>query len=470
MSQFRNDPNSPGLDNMVRSRVPIAFGLLTQSVELGAVRDSERAAYPLAFQAARNPAVSTPIAPAKGRIDRGGFLCAVYDDLYDWGYDLRIVNGGAGGLSLTKGGAGQVGARQNSTGYAQFRLPAGGADRGYFGDTIVSPLNDGSLWRCTTGRSTAAFSDGPFRVNSGIANGETNLDYVETTGTQATAASAPTFPAPTLGATVVDGTVTWTCIAVSGYTAGQVFTEDANKGFGFDPYGLLARLHEEMGRITGVQRKIIYLSNGQSELSTGATAYNNALQSIGQYFLKRGYEVMVGLSPFYPRTTTASYDTIQTGRNNALTALKADATFGSKVYDGANLYALMGSAGPMGGWRGTGSISGGVLTVTSSIGARAPAVGQQIVLDPSSNGTVVATITSLGTYDAGTGTGTINVTGADRASTGLIAVGEYFNLFDQTHLNARGNVGPASGGVQPIRKHVSDAVKAVLKRLDVRGA
>ena len=442
-------------------RIPVALGVMSQSVELGAVRDEERAAYPLAFQSVRNRAMATPIAPAKGRMARGGFWCAVYDDLWDHGYDLRIVNGGAGGLSFVTGAAGQVGYRQNSFGYAQMRAAQGG-DRGYFGDVIASPLNDGSLWRCTTGRSTAAFGDGPFKVNGA----ETNLDYVETIGTQSTAASAPTFPTPTLGATVTDGTIVWTCIATSGYSGGQVLSEDANKGFGFDPYGLLARLHEEMGRITGVTRRIVYLSNGQSDQARGATTYGAALQSIASYFLTRGYEVMIGLTTFYPRSTTANYDALQTGRTNALAALRAG-SHAARVLDGANLYALMGSTGPMGGWRGTGAISGGVLNVTASIGARSPAPGQQIVLDGSTNGTVVATIASLGSYDPATGTGTINVSGADRASTGLIAMGDYYDLKDQTHLNARGNVGPALGGVQPIRRHVADALKLALPRVTV---
>lgn len=154
-----------------------------------------------------------------------------------------------------------------------------------------------------------------------------------------------------LGATVTDGDLSWKCesgtsSAPYGGQFGTVFTE-AQMGRGFDPYGMLARLHEEMQRVRGVTRKIIYIQNAQSDVSATQAQYQAALESIANYFLNRGYEVMIGLSCFNPGgATTGQYDTLKAARAAALTSLKAGSN-GAKVFDGADLYTAMGSTGPM---------------------------------------------------------------------------------------------------------------------------
>lgn len=135
--------------------------------------------------------------------------------------------------------------------------------------------------------------------------------------------------------------------------AGVVLT-DTLAGMGFDPLGLLHRLHEEMQRVQA-DRKIIYLANGQADLgfastspSTVSTTYRDALISIGNFFLNRGYEVMVGLTNYSPGSsgTTVQWDNLKLAVAAALTSLQAG-TDGSRVYAGADLYTLMGTTGPM---------------------------------------------------------------------------------------------------------------------------
>lgn len=442
------------------NREPIAVGLIGQSVELGSVTAADRAAYPQAFAALNNRAFTAPGGPASGDngSGRGGFWCAVYDALYDHGYDMRFVNGALGSMSFVKDAAGQVLFRNNNMAVRAQRTPVFGAagDRGYYGDVLVQ---GGKVFVATTGRSVAAFSDGPFKV----LGGQTNLDYIETVGTHTTAASDPGgWSAATLGSTITDGTVVWTCISENsaslGLTNGKVFSQ-TQKGFGFDPFGALARVHAEMQQIRGVTRKIIYIQNGQSDQNASGTVagwYRDALVGMANYFLDRGYEVMVGLTTYYPRATTAGYDVIEQGRADALTALQASA-YGSRVFAGANLYRAMGTTGPMGGSRFTASITSNVMTVTATSGGTGIVAGQTLT---DSNGVVIGTITSLGTYAAGTGT--VNVTAADRASQTLQTVGDFIYPSDATHLNGRGNVGPALNGVEPIAKHVADAFKAIL--------
>ena len=334
--------NQRGAD--IRNKIPIAIGIFGQSNELGNVLDADRTAYPQAFQSLRNAGVFTPFGPSTGSDGRGGWWCRVYDELWGAGYDAQFVQGAIGSLSFVKHAAGQVDFRSNnSTNYFAARQSAGYPDRGFYGSIISGPNN--SLWRCTTGRNIAALSDGPFRV----VNSQTNLDYLEySAGSQKSGSTAPSFPAtPAIGNTVADGDLVWTCVATTGFPGGSVLTEGTSKGQGHDPFGLMARLDEEMRRIRGVARKIIYIANGQSDLSASTAWYRDALLSIASYFLKRGYEVVIGLTCYNPSSgNIAAHDNLAAGVDAALASLGAG-PYAARVYPGANLYRLMGTTGPM---------------------------------------------------------------------------------------------------------------------------
>lgn len=452
-------------------RKKIAFGIIGQSNERGNVLESDKAAYPLAFGSLINPrGVQCPIGPAKART--GGWWPYVYDELWNWGYELEMVNGAVGSASFIAHVAGQMALYDSfsQVGY-QRRLPSSGEDKGFAGMRIAPTAgSDSPVWvQVAGGEDTAAFASGAFPVLVNGAGVETQLDYMlytannkksggarftadfsgttmtvtsvakgtlavgqylygyggyrnqitaalqitalgtgtGGTGTYTVSASnsgagkvlcstTANFAYTALGATVTDGDLTWKCESATstspyGGQYGTVFTE-AQMGKGFDPYGLLTRLHDEMQRVRDADRKIIYIQNAQSDVSATQAQYQAALESIANYYLNRGYEVMIGLSCFNPGgATTTQYNTLKAGRDAALVSLKAGVN-GAKVFDGADLYTLMGSTGPM-------------------------------------------------------------------------AAGGGFMQADNTHLNGRGVVGPALSGIDPAGKHVSDAVKAVLPKL-----
>lgn len=321
----------------------IAIGVLGQSNERGNVALTDLASYPLAFGSLQNPAAVVPIGPSVSIA--GGWWHYVYDALRDYGYEPEIVQGSIGSLSYVKHLAGQMSFSNRSAGYYRKRAPAGYPDRGYAGDLICP--NGNRVFRATVGRDIAAVNAAPFLS---IGSTATNLDYINFVGAQNTAASAPDFSTANVGDTVVDGGITWTCEATSngayGGAGGTIFTEGQN-GLGFDPFGVIARLHEDMQRVRDVERKIIYLGNAQSDLSNTQAWYQASLVSIANFFLNRGYEVMMGLSCFSPGSgSTAQYDTLTAALAGAKTTLRAG-NYSSKVLDGANLYSLMGSTGPM---------------------------------------------------------------------------------------------------------------------------
>lgn len=136
-------------------------------------------------------------------------------------------------------------------------------------------------------------------------------------------------------------------------SVGQIFNQ-AHAGMGWDPFGIVQRLHEEMQRVDA-DRKIVYIANGQGDLGfasttagTVCTPYRDALISIGQFFLTRGYEVMIGFTNYSPGSagTAAQWGNLVLSVNAAITSLQAG-TDGDRVHAGANLYALMGTTGPM---------------------------------------------------------------------------------------------------------------------------
>jgi hypothetical protein len=324
-----------------------AIGVFGQSNEQGAVLTTDTTAQ--AFVSQRNPSVRVPFGPSVSL--KGGMWPTVYDALDPWGWNLKIVNGAIGSLGFIRDVAGMITGRSNSTGYYQRRPPntLNDGDKGDRGD-IINVSN--RMFRCTSGRTRQAINLGPNRDLSGSYK---NLDFLVFQGTQATAASSPDFStAVNVGDTVVDGTIVWTLEATFAYgsgappTVGQAdFT--THDGVLFDPLSAAQRLHLEMQKVRDVERKIIYMANGQADLYAGTqTWYRDALIGVAKFFLQNNYEVMIGLTSFSPGSgTTAQYDGLVTQRAAALATLQANPAYGSRVYEGANLYALMGSTGPM---------------------------------------------------------------------------------------------------------------------------
>lgn len=379
-------------------RKRVAIGVLGQSVERGSVDPAETVAgvasistFPLAYRSAINRGLAFPIAPAVSR--QGGALFALHDAVAAAGYDVKIVNGAIGGLSLQQQGVGTILTRTNSTSYRQQRFPKGAGDRGFMGDIIVEA---GKVFLCTTGNLCYATNNG---IQPDLApQNLTEMDFIRTHGTLTTASSNPgTFAAATVGATVTDGSIVWTCLSESTtwlaqtYTAGASLTESR---VGFDPLGIIRRLHEEMSR-TDADTKVIIIQNGQSDSSLTSSAYSNLLTQVALYYLRRGYFVLIGLSTFWPQAGTTAYNTLTSGVNDAVTTLKALAgTTGYTEFSagnvelGANLYSVLGSTGDMGGASITGSIAGTTLTVSAtSFGA--VAIGQMVTGSGVSVGTYI---------------------------------------------------------------------------------
>lgn len=338
----------------VKELIPIAVGIIGQSNEHGSVLSAGAATYPQAFRSLLNSSVCVPLSPAVTL--GGGWWFKVYDDLLARGYEAQIVNGASGSMSMILHAAGFFynGSSRSYSGFGQKRIPSWPGDRGYVGDLLLK--SGVGYFRCTKGNHRFAISHGPgtpFPNNGGAAytDGVTALPGGSVSyGTFAiTAASEPTFVGPK-GNVVVDGTVEWTFETSGGDATypspGGVFTE-ANKGVGFDPYGILQDVHEKMQAIRDVERKIIYIANGQADLGNTAPRYQSALESVANFFLSRGYEVMIGFTCFNPNNgNITDHNTLVTGVNAAITALQAG-PYGSKVFAGANLFASMGTTGPM---------------------------------------------------------------------------------------------------------------------------
>lgn len=341
-------------------RRSVAIGVLGQSNEHGTVKRAEYAAYLQAFTSLTNPTQASPSYPAA--TDTGGWWYKVVDDLHDYGsgYDVTIVNGAVGSMSMCNDACGQITGRSNSSiqNYAQRLVQGWEGDRGFAGYRVCP--SGGPVWVCTTGRLRGAFADSISRVPNAFGN-ITKAETVFTdndTGAAQTAASDPGgWGVAGIGSTIVDGTVTWTQEAVNsaaygGNSIGTIFSE-AQMGIGWDPFGIIRRLESAM-QAAQADIKIIYIQNAQGDRAFSATTrYKTALQNAANYFLSRGYVVMIGLSVFQ-NTTAASaneYNGLQTQRNAAIATLKAG-TYGARLFEGADLYALMGTTGPMGGGAG----------------------------------------------------------------------------------------------------------------------
>lgn len=441
-------------------RPKVALAIVGQSNERGSVLVSDMATFPQAFGSLVNPAEVVPISPAV--TINGGWWHYVQDALHDWGYDLRLVNGAIGGASVMHM-ANYLRAWVANYSYASKRSPIGPGDRGDFGDLIVAPNN--MIFRCISGgQQRFALNTGPERANDGASGAYLDtLAGLNTGGTSG--ASAPDWASVAVGGTISDGALTWQrmetsvyaeCRAnFSGYLSDQY---PAVQGRGFDPLGILQRTYEELMRVRGVTRRIVYIANGQSDLGSGPVSYGNALRAVAIFFLRRNVEVMIGLTmnaPAATNNTETYWSNLSTGVANAIAALQAD--YPGKVHAGANLRNAMGASGPIGGRLFTGSISGSTLTVTATGNDGAIEVGHTIT---DTSGNVKGVVSALGTGTGGTGT--YALTGAvTTASSALRAQGAFFSPLDGIHLNGAGCVGPDIGGVACAGKYVADAVKAL---------
>lgn len=325
---------------------------------------------PNLFQSQRNPGVFTPIGPAVSA-NIGNWLPPIYDTLYDYGYNVHFVNGSLGSISFVRHVAGWNEVwNANETSpisnpimrNARAASGHGFQDAGDNGTVVTYAITSGAnsgktaVFQCTAGGANVWSmyqSSTPIPGSIGASSGSVyNLDYIYTPAAGGTTGASNPFTsyAGAVGGTVTDNALTWTCVtmwttasgptdaAFSGYGSAVSFSDGK---YGFDPLGILNRLHQEMQRLPPKWEKWIYLGNAQSDEFTSTTAwYTNALEQIIQYFLNRGYKVMVGLSCYdNSGNNVTAYNNLTTQLNNALTYFSGN----PNVVAGANLYTLMGS-------------------------------------------------------------------------------------------------------------------------------
>lgn len=470
---LRTVKNAVDQASVITSAEEVALLVIGQSNEQGSIPRTDYAAYPLAFESAIEPGVAVPLGSDIPVINRGGWWCSVHDRLLAQGVKLNIANAAVGGMSILTQLCGFVQTRGNNSNYAGRRSGIY-PDRGDFGDIVQT---GGKTFRVSTGRLRAAFSATP-QANPVGSSGY--MDFIANGSSVLSGSSAPDVTSTAVGDTVTDGAQSLVCMDVSRYSSEGTFYPgpqfpavnggvtnrnlggllgEFNAGFGFDPLGILARAWELLQKQPG-KRRIVYFSQGQSDPQpVGPTTYQRAVMIALNFFLARGCEVMIGNTVYSPAAagaTTTSYGNQVTAVANAISELST--YYPGRVHAGANLYASMGSDGPMGGAHVTGSISGSVLTVSAVSADRGTgiAVGQRVW-----NGTaLVGTVSSLGTGTGGTGT--YNLTGAvTTSSTTLVCAGEWLQ-YDGVHINAAGAVGPDVSGRSCAAKYVADALAATL--------
>lgn len=449
-------------------RKPVTLLVLGQSTEQGPVPLSDRSAWPNAFASQRNHGfMQKRLIPQP---NRGGWWPKVHDAMWDWGYDLDIINGAVGGASLLSQIIGTVASRQNNWPYYRRRMGANYPDLGDFGELVQT--SDGKIFNVTAGRSRQAFNTPPF---AGVVGTSAYQDFVafgqssETSG-----ATPPDTSSVAVGGSVADGALTLTRVdatsvvtensfypgidpAVNGgqpnVNFGGALGERA-AGAGFDPLGIIAHADRMAQQAAPAELKIVYFSNGQSDLGLGPITYQRACMMLANYFLRRGWQVVLGNTIFSPGSsgsTQANYQSQIDGVDAAVVAL--DAAYPGKCFRGANLHNALGRTGPMGGQRCTGGVSGMTLTVSAvqANSGSGVAVGQNVW-----NGTAsVGIVTALGTGTGGAGTYTLDRTSSVAGGTALVCAGSGLQ-FDGVHQN--GSVADAGGAA------IADSLKIFLPR------
>lgn len=432
------------------TRKPATLLVLGQSTEQGPIPLSDKAAWPNAFQSTNNAGfMQKRLVPVA---NRGGWWSRVYDDLWNWGYDLDIINGAVGGASLLLHIIGIMQTRGNNTAYYQRR--AGGLnypDPGDFGDLVQITNGVTRHFVTTGGRQRQAFNAAPF---ASVVGGATYQDYVSFAQTsEATGASLPDVSSVAVGGSITDGTISFTRVDSGVYATETVFYPgvdpavnggqpnwnlygimgERSAGYGWDPLGIVASADRLAAGAAPAELKILYFSNGQADLGTVSLTYQRACMMLSNFFLRRGWTVVLGntiYSPASAGSTAANYQAQVDGVDAAVTALAA--AYPGKVRRGANLYAALGTTGAMGGQKCTGGVSGTTLTVSAVQGSSGTgiAVGQNVW-----NGTtLVGVVAALGTGTGGTGTYTLDRSATVSGGTTLVCAGSGLQ-YDGIHQN-----------------------------------
>lgn len=459
----------------------VALLVFGQSTEYGQAQDWEQTAYPLAFRSAIDPGFVAPFGSDVPRLNSGGWLAYVHDALNAAGYKVNAANAAVPGINLVTEVVGYVNPRGNTTLYYGQRASVGYPDRGDYGQILTF---GGKFFRATTANLRDCFSG-----SVGSATGQTGgyQNFVGYSGSLATAASAPDVSATAVGATVTDGSITLTCVNPNYYTSEASFQPggivanngnsslpnlawngvigERNAGRGFDPLGVLQRAHELGSKLRGV-RRIVYFAHGQANLTwmtSSAVQWQSAVIIAMNFFLQRGWEVMIGNTVYSgcsAAATLANYQAQVTACDNAVSVLQA--IYGaSRVHRGPNHFALMGSDGPMGSQRITGSVSSNVLTVSAVDGTRGTGVatGQRVFYTDPSTGQFALKGTTTGPL----GGGTYSLSsGVDITSSTLQCVGAWIQG-DGVHPNAAGYVGPDVAGRGCYGKQVANSLLSILQ-------
>lgn len=437
------------------ARKPATLLVLGQSTEQGPVYLSDKATYPNAFTSARNPGFAqkrlVPVA------NRGSYWAKVYDDMWDWGYDLDILNGAVGGASLLTHICGTLQLWvANSAYYQQRKTSLNYPDMGDYGDVIQITNGVTRHFVPSAARKRQAFNAAPFL---GVVGTSTYQDFVGFSQTgELSGGSLPDVSTVAVGATITDGTNTLLRVD-SGFLQNEsVFYPgidpavnsgqpnynlfgtfgERSAGYGWDPLGIIAAAERLAAGAVPSELKLVWFSQGQADLGAAATTYQRAVMLLSNFFLRRGWTVILGNTVYSPASagsTSANYQLQVDGVDAAVTALQA--AYPGQVQRGANLFSALGTTGAMGGQKATAAaIASNVLTVsTVQAGSGSGfAVGQRIF-----NGAATASSPSLGTIvSLGTGTGgtgTYNLSGGvDTASTAMVGVGSGLQ-FDGVHFN-----------------------------------
>lgn len=290
--------------------------------------------------------VADPVAPSVSGL--GSVIPLLNSQLAARGHNVIWRNCAIGGSSFIRQWCGQVTNWAANTGYHGQRSSIGAGDAGDYGDVIV----DGNrVFRCTAGRARYASNNSGNAIPSG--GGATNIDYIIIVGSQTSGATKPAaFATAAVNDVIVDGGVTWTCIATSLGTL-SAFKVLAQGEFGFDPLGLLARTKAQLDGVSGVAEKWVFMANGQSDAqgSLGAQAtvrawYRQAIENMALYFVGQGFRVAVGFTCYNPTSPlfadavyTDQYQTLRLGINDAFAGALAG---NANIIRGGDLYERFG--------------------------------------------------------------------------------------------------------------------------------